>query len=147
MSKVFLKWFILDLQPSLARDPLKSPQIPTVIKVLYCLFVVVLFTSMSHVVQVSASNLKRWASSLALCVRGGLKKSAAVGLYRNTHTHIHTQSGTDQTQRTGAVNSDATVPVKALHIKSPLNWSERNWSSRSAEPLCDSAWRQCCSII
>lgn len=144
MSKVFLKWFILDLQPSLARDPLKSPQILTVIKVLYCLFVVVLFTSMSHVVQVSASNLKRWASSLALCVRGGLKKSAAVGLYRNTHTHRAVPIRPKELERSTVMQQ---FPVKALHIKSLLNWSERNWSSRSAEPLCDSAWRQCCSII
>lgn len=90
MSKVFLKWFILDLQPSLARDPHKSPQILTVLKVLYCLFVVVIFTSMSHAVQVSASNLKWWTSSLALFVRGCLKKFAAVELYRNTHAHTHT---------------------------------------------------------
>lgn len=112
MSKVFLKWFILDLQPSLARDPLKSPQILTVIKVLYCLFVVVLFTSMSHVVQVSASNLKRWASSLELCVRGGLKKSAAVGLYRNTHTH------------TERYRSD------------PKNWSGQQWCNSFPSKLC-----------
>lgn len=144
MSKVFLKWFILDLQPSLARDPLKSPQILTVLKVLYCLFVVVIFTSMSHVVQVAASNLKRWASSLALCVRGGLKKSAAVGLYRNTHTQRAVPIRPKELERSTVMQQ---FPVKALHIKSLLNWSERNWSSRSAEPLCDSAWRQCCSII